>query len=139
MNPVTKAFADALAQNAGMVVGVVIAAFVAVIEAARRWAVAKFAQSAVDTHGDEELAAQQVRGLPRALRPLKRKNVEKVVARAMLQRKLRSEDAQVAAMGGLPVDSPQLPVPPPPPVRAALADDEDDRPTHPVPPPGGLV
>lgn len=119
MNPVTKAFADALAQNAGIVVGVVVTALVAVIEAARRWAVAKFAQSAVDTHGDEHMARAQVRSLPRALRPLRKGNVAKVVAKAMLKRKLKSEAEHVAA------------------INATLAADEDKTPT--VPPPGDSV
>ncbi len=117
MNPVTKAFADALVQNAGIIVGVAITALVAIVEAARRWVVAKLAQSAVDQHDDEALAAEQVRSLPRALRPIRGGNVEKVVARAMLRRKQRLSEAPGQLTGSLaqmlPADDDKTPTDPP--------------------------
>lgn len=120
MQAITNAFVQALVENAGTIVLAAVGVLLAALEAARRWLVARTADDAVDMHsGDREAAEEHVARAPRLKRPMTKRGTQKVVKRALLRqsiKKQQKEEEQVAAMGGLPVDSPQLPVPPAPPV-----------------------
>lgn len=90
MGAVVEAFARALAEHAGVIVGVAVAMLV---ELGRRFTHVRVARAAVEEHGgDERMAADHVARLSRALRPLREKNVRKVVARAARRRAAADPD-----------------------------------------------
>jgi hypothetical protein len=73
VDAVVEAFARALAEHAGVIVGVAVALLV---EVGRRFAHVRVARAAVAQYGgDERTAAEHVARMPRALRPLREKNV----------------------------------------------------------------